>query len=259
MEFRPCIDLKDGAVVQIVGGSLRDDSDQNLHVNHLSPHPSSYFAKIYREDSLSGGHVIALGKGNLDASLEALKAFPGGLQYGGGVTPENAQIFLEAGASHVIVTSYLFENNKLSFSRLRDLINAVGKERLVLDLSCRKRNGKYWVTCNRWQTFTDLEVTSSTLDELSKYCSEFLVHGADVEGMRAGVEDNLITLLGKHSPIPCTYAGGVKSLHDFERVKDLGDNRVHLTIGSALDLFGGDVLYSDVLSWHLKNSNSSKS
>jgi phosphoribosylformimino-5-aminoimidazole carboxamide ribotide isomerase len=254
MQFRPCIDLKDGKVVQIVGGTLTDDVTHQPSINHLSPFPPSHFAQQYREDDLKGGHVIALGPGNKDAALDALRAFPGGLHYGGGVTPSNSKIFLDAGASHLIVTSFLFEGGQLSFDRLAELEKSIGKDRLVLDLSCRKKDGVYWVTCDRWQTFTNLEVNGKNLIQLSKHCSEFLVHGADVEGKRAGIEEDLVSLLGNNSPIPCTYAGGVKKLDDLERVKDLGKNKIHLTIGSALDIFGGDVAYADALSWHQANN-----
>jgi phosphoribosylformimino-5-aminoimidazole carboxamide ribotide isomerase len=253
MQFRPCIDLKDGKVVQIVGGTLKDGSEHQTSINHESTFPSSHFAQRYKDDELKGGHVIALGKGNEQAAIEALKAFPGGMHYGGGVNLENALLFLEAGASHVIVTSFIFLDGQLSTERLAQIEKKVGKKRLVLDLSCRKRDGRYWVTCDRWQTFTSLQVNKENLSFLSEHCDEFLIHGADVEGRRSGIEDDLVHLLGEHCPIPCTYAGGVRALSDFETVKQLGNNQVHLTVGSALDLFGGDLPYHDVLSWHQKN------
>jgi len=250
MEFRPCIDLKNGQVVQIVGGTLNDNDEKKLKINFKSDHTPEHFAKLYQKDQLHGGHVIALGPGNEKAALGALEAFPGGLQYGGGVNPSNATLYLDAGASHVIVTSYIFKDGSLDWERLKEMNSSVGKDRLVLDLSCRRKEDRYWVVMDRWQTFTDLEVDSSTLEQLSEYCSEFLVHGADVEGKKAGVEDELIKTLGNHSPIPSTYAGGVRYFSDFEKVQSLGENKVHLTIGSALDLFGGEVPYRDLVEWH---------
>jgi phosphoribosylformimino-5-aminoimidazole carboxamide ribotide isomerase len=248
MRFRPCIDLKDGQVVQIVGGSL-SANDATTQTNFRSDRSSSSFAAQYREDGLTGGHVIALGSGNQEAALAALKAFPGGLQYGGGINPDNAAVFLDAGASHVIVTSYVFREGTIDRNRLDSLTQTVGRERLVLDLSCRKRDGAYWVVTDRWTRFTDLKVTADSLRLLAGYCNEFLVHGVDVEGKMSGIEEELVTLLGESSPIPSTYAGGARNLGDLDLVSDLGLGRVDLTIGSALDIFGGKVAYSDVLSW----------
>ncbi len=248
MRFRPCIDLKNGKVVQIVGGSL-SDGEAALKTNFESERSPGEFAAQYQENDLSGGHVIALGPGNRDASLEALRAFPGGLQYGGGITPENATEFLDAGASHVIVTSFVFREGKIDYDRLDSLVKEVGRERLVLDLSCRKRDGAYWVVTDRWTRFTDFEVTGESLSRLSKYCDEFLVHGVDVEGKMSGIDDPLVVLLGDNSPIPATYAGGAKSLDDLARVDALGSGKVDLTIGSALDIFGGEVAFADVVKW----------
>lgn len=249
MRFRPCIDLKDGQVVQIVGGTL-SENDASTQTNFQSERSSSFYADRYREDSLPGGHVIALGAGNREAALAALGAYPGGLQYGGGVCPENAADFLDAGASHVIVTSYVFRDGAIDYDRLDELTRQVGRERLVLDLSCRKRDGEYWVVTDRWTQFTDFKVTGDSLESLARYCDEFLVHGVDVEGKMSGIEESLVSLLGESSPIPSTYAGGVRSLDDMDLVSALGSGRVDLTIGSALDLFGGDVAYADVLAWH---------
>lgn len=248
MRFRPCIDLKDGQVVQIVGGSL-SESGGSTQTNFQSKRSSSFYADRYREDCLLGGHVIALGPGNREAAIAALGAYPGGLQYGGGVTPENAFEFLDAGASHVIVTSYLFCEGAIDYDRLNALARQVGPERLVLDLSCRKRGGEYWVVTDRWTRFTDFKVNGESLESLAKYCAEFLVHGVDVEGKMSGIEESLVSLLGESSPIPSTYAGGVRSLDDMGLVEALGSGRVDLTIGSALDLFGGVVEYADVLAW----------
>ena len=248
MRFRPCIDLKNGQVVQIVGGSF-SENDASTKTNFQSKRSSSFYADRYREDSLDGGHVIALGAGNREAALAALGAYPGGLRYGGGVSPGNAADFLDAGASHVIVTSYVFRDGAIDYDRLNELTRKVGRERLVLDLSCRKREGEYWVVTDRWTRFTDFKVTADSLESLSQYCDEFLVHGVDVEGKMSGIEDALVSLMGESSPIPSTYAGGVRSLDDMDLVSDLGSGRVDLTIGSALDLFGGDVAYADILAW----------
>ncbi len=252
MRFRPCIDLKGGKVVQIVGGSL-DAADESAETNFLSERPSEFYAKQYREDGLAGGHVIALGPGNESEALSALRAFPGGMHYGGGVSLDNAVSFLDAGASHVIVTSYVFRDGHIDYDRLDRLKKRVGRERLVLDLSCRKRDGSYWVVTDRWTRFTDFEVTAESLTELSAHCDEFLVHGVDVEGRMAGIDPQLVSLLGASSPIPATYAGGARSLEDLDRVNRLGSGRVDLTIGSALDLFGGNVPYSEVVAWTPSN------
>lgn len=249
MRFRPCIDLRAGRVVQIVGSTLRDDDPQGSVTNFESERPSSYFAELYRRDNLPGGHVIALGPGNREAGLAALRTYPGGMHMGGGITPENAVEYLDAGASHVIVTSYIFRDGALDESRLAELVQAVGREQLVLDLSCRWRDDNYWVVSDRWQRFTTLAVTAETLEQLASSCAEFLVHGVDVEGKRMGIEDELVERLGEWSPLPVTYAGGVTAFSDLERVKALGRGRVDLTIGSALDLFGGTVRYQDVVAW----------
>lgn len=250
MRFRPCIDLRNGKVVQIVGGTLSDSDTASVATNFESEKRPSEFADLYRTDGLSGGHVIALGPGNREAALEALRAYPGGLQYGGGVTLENAEEFLEAGASQVIVTSYVFRAGRMDLQRLGSLAQAIGKERLVLDLSCRQRDGAYWVVTDRWQNFTDLKLEVDTLSRLSEYCSEFLVHGVDVEGRMNGIEDSLVVLLGEKADLPVTYAGGARSLDDLDHVDRLGRGRVDLTIGSALDLFGGSVPYAEVVRWH---------
>lgn len=250
MRFRPCIDLRNGKVVQIVGGTLSDASESSLETNFESSLAPADFARMYQRDGLTGGHVIALGPGNEEAALSALSAYPGGLQYGGGVTAENASAFLEAGASQVIVTSYVFREGKVDFDRLEKLVFETGRDRLVLDLSCRARGGAYWVVTDRWQNFTETCVDAATIAELGNYCSEFLVHGVDVEGRMNGIEDGLVEMLGASCELPMTYAGGARSLADLERVEALGGGKVDLTIGSALDIFGGKVAYEDVLAWH---------
>ena len=248
MRFRPCIDLKNGKVVQIVGGSLTVDGSSVL-TNFETEDKPAEFAKLYQKDALLGGHVIALGQGNEKAATEALGAFPGGMHYGGGVNPENASIFLDAGASHVIVTSYVFSEGRVDFDRLKLLVKVIGRDRLVLDLSCRRKGDGYWVVTDRWTRYTELEVSAESLSKLSKYCDEFLIHGVDVEGKMSGIEGELVSLLGESSPIPVTYAGGASSIEDLDRVDQLGQGRVDLTIGSALDIFGGSVSYGKVASW----------
>jgi len=253
MKFRPCIDLHHGKVVQIVGGSLNEQQEANLQTNFTSDKSSADFAMLYQAENLQGGHVIALGQGNDAAALAALKAWPSGMQYGGGVTPENAAKYMDAGASHIIVTSFVFSAGRIDFEKLAALVKVVGKKRLVLDLSCRKRAGSFYVVTDRWQTFTEEKVDASLLETLAASCDEFLVHGVDVEGLRQGIQEDLIELLGEHCPLPVTYAGGVHQLADLDRVKQLGVGRVDLTIGSALDIFGGDVPFSAVLEWQVAN------
>jgi phosphoribosylformimino-5-aminoimidazole carboxamide ribotide isomerase len=248
MRFRPCIDLRGGRVVQIVGSSLRDDGTSPV-TNFESNHSPAVYARRYQADALPGGHVIALGPGNQQAALEALQAFPGGMQMGGGITPDTALAYLDAGASHVIVTSYIFQEGQLDQERLAALVGVVGQQRLVLDLSCRKRGDTYWVVVDRWQRFTEVPVTEETLARLAESCAEFLVHGVDVEGKRLGIDAALVELLGKYSPIPVTYAGGARTRDDLELVKTRGRGRVDLSIGSALDIFGGDLPYEDVVAW----------
>ncbi|MBK35504.1 MAG: phosphoribosylformimino-5-aminoimidazole carboxamide ribotide isomerase [Gemmatimonadetes bacterium] len=252
MNFRPCIDLRDGHVVQIVGSTLKDGQRPVTHFESFDS--AAEVAGRYRDDDLRGGHVIMLGPGSEQAAYSALAAFPGGMQVGGGVTPQNAEAYLCGGASHVIVTSYVFHEGRVDESRLEDLVAAVGRERLVLDLSCRRRDDAYYVVTDRWQHFTDVAVDKTSLEQLAAHCDEFLVHGVDVEGRRMGIEEDLVSMLGEASPNPVTYAGGARSLEDLDRVRDIGAGRVDLTIGSALDIFGGDVAYADVLAWHRREA-----
>jgi len=259
MKFRPCIDLHHGQVKQIVGSTLQDNPDATLNTNFETDRPASEYATMYQNDKLTGGHVIMLGPGNTDAAKSALQAYPQGLQVGGGITNSNALEWLQAGASHVIVTSHVFSNGKIHMERLNELVKLCGKGRLVLDLSCRRRpedpEGDYFVVTNRWQTFTEYPVTAGNLKELAEYCDEFLVHGVDVEGKQCGILKDLVRLLGDHSPIPVTYAGGVRSLEDLELVKELGKDKVDATVGSALDCFGGSLAYKDVVAWHSAQQN----
>ncbi|KAK6147204.1 hypothetical protein DH2020_018116 [Rehmannia glutinosa] len=207
---------------------------------------------MYKDDGLTGGHVIMLGADPLSnsAAIEALHAYPGGLQVGGGINSSNALSYIDEGASHVIVTSYVFNDGQVDFERLKELAHAVGKQRLVLDLSCRKKDGKYAVVTDRWQKFTDVYLDEKVLEFLANYADEFLVHGVDVEGKKLGIDEELVALLGRHSPIPVTYAGGVTTMADLERIKIAGTGRVDVTVGSALDIFGGNLSYKDVVAWH---------
>lgn len=247
-QFRPCIDLHQGQVKQIVGGSL---NDQGADTNYVSPYDSAHYATLYRQHNLTGGHVIALGPGNKEEVLKALAAWPQGLQFGGGVTAENASEYLTAGASHVIVTSYLFENEQFSWQRLEQVKAETGAERLVLDLSCRRTDSGWNIATNRWQTVTETEVNAETLTALSEHCSEFLIHAADVEGLQAGIDEDLVAMLGQHCSIPVTYAGGARSLDDLKLVDQLSRGKVDLTIGSALDIFGGDgVSLDECIAWN---------
>ena len=248
--FRPCIDLHEGKVKQIVGGTLGDAS---LRTNFVSAHSAAWFAELYQRDQLFGGHVIMLGAGNDAEARAALAAFPGGLQIGGGINSENARVWLDAGASHVIVTSWVFREGRVDWARLEELVKAIGKDKLVLDLSCRKRGENYFVVTDRWQKFTGLEMNAETLKQFSGYCAEFLIHAVDVEGWCRGIDRELVSMLGKFSPIPTTYAGGANSLPDLELVTQLGNRKVDLTIGSALDIFGGSgVKYADCVKFNAR-------
>ena len=243
--FRPCIDLHDGKVKQIVGGTLNSaDGAERLTTNFVSDQSPEYFAELYRRDDLRGGHVIKLGPGNDAAAKAALAAWPGGLQIGGGITADNAGAWLNAGADKVIVTSYVFSDGKFHPAALDNLLRAVGKQHLVLDLSCRRcPDGAYRVVTDRWKNFTTLEVNAATLDMLASSCAEFLIHAVDVEGLCAGVDEKLLAVLSRYSPIDCVYAGGVATFEDIARIEQAG---LSYTIGSALDIFGGRISYAAV-------------
>ncbi|PIE57185.1 MAG: phosphoribosylformimino-5-aminoimidazole carboxamide ribotide isomerase [Desulfobulbus propionicus] len=246
MRFRPCLDLHDGRVKQIVGASLADAGP--LTTNFISDLPPSHFAALYKADALLGGHVIMLGPGNEAAAEEALAAYPDGLQVGGGITLENCKDWLDCGASHVIVTSYVFHDGRLDRERLRRLSTCVGRERLVLDLSCRFQKDGYYVVTDRWQRFTQMQLSEAALANLARYCDEFLVHAVDVEGRSLGVDRALLELLAGILPLPTTYAGGVASMEDLETVERVGQGRIDVTVGSALDIFGGTGLaYQNVV------------
>lgn len=242
MKFRPCIDLHQGVVKQIVGSSLDDGNPEAVKTNFVAEKPPSWFASLYRKDKLTGGHIIKLGPGNDRAAEEALLAWPGGMQIGGGITAENAQHWIEKGASHVIVTSYVFSAGRIDYSRLDKLVATVGSEKIVLDLSCRKKDGDYFIVTDRWQKFTDVVITKKVLGELAQYCDEFLIHAADVEGKCSGIEVPLVENLGRWSTIPTTYAGGISSYDDLERIRKAGGGRLDFTVGSALDIFGGSAM-----------------
>lgn len=253
MKFRPCIDLHNGRVKQIVGSTLSDDSPGSLRTNFSSEFPPSHYAAMYRRDNLPGGHIIKLGPGNDHAAEDALAAWPGGLQLGGGITAENAVHWLEKGASHVIVTSYVFHDGRLDEDRLEGLLRETGRKHLVLDLSCRWRDDSYYVVTDRWQKFTELTVDKQCLDFLSSYCDEFLVHAVDVEGQSLGVDKRLVALLAEHAVISVTYAGGIGDMEDLVLIREVGEGRLDATVGSALDIFGGSGLrYEDVLAFHRK-------
>ena len=250
MRFRPCIDLHDGKVKQIVGSTLGEEPS-SLRTNFSSSHPPSFYADMYRRDNLPGGHVIMLGPGNEKAALDALAAWPGGLQLGGGITIDNAANWLERGASHIIVTSWIFHDGIIDLTRLEQLVQRVGKKRLVLDLSCRWRENGYYVVTDRWQRFTSLRLDRTALAGLAEFCDEFLVHAVDVEGTCTGLDERLLTLLAKDSPVPTTYAGGIASMADVELVQRVGAGRIDATVGSALDIFGGSgIKYRELVAFH---------
>ena len=257
MRFRPCIDIHNGKVKQIVGGSLQDTGNQAA-VNFASEQEADYYARLYKEDGLIGGHVILLNPPTSSYYMEtkkqackALGAYPGGLQIGGGITAENAEEYLNMGASHVIVTSYVFRGGQIRWEQMERLKNTVGKERIVIDVSCRKREDDYYIVTDRWQNYTDVRLTEDVLRELEAYCDEFLVHGVDVEGKSSGIDEKLARLLGNYNGIPVTYAGGIGSFEDLKYFEQVTEGKVDFTIGSALDLFGGTVPYDEVKLYRL--------
>ena len=256
MKFRPCIDLHNGKVKQIVGSTLNKESPGGLQTNFISEFPPSYYGDMYRRDNLAGGHVIKLGPGNEQAAIEALQAFPGGLHIGGGINADNAKYWLDQGAQAVIVTSSVFKEGKVYEERLVEIAQLVGPDKLVLDLSCRKKGDSYYVVTDRWQNFTDTKISQETLEYFSRYCYEFLIHAADIEGKCEGIAEDLVEILGEWSPIPTTYAGGVRNLADLRRIKELGKGRLDATVGSALDIFGGSGMkYSDAIVFNLEQDN----
>lgn len=255
MRFRPCIDIHNGSVKQIVGGSLMDEAD-SAKENFVSELKADFYADMYKKSNISGGHIILLNPASspyYEADIEqarlALLTYPGGLQIGGGINPDNAKDFLDMGASHVIVTSYVFKDGEINFDNLKKMRDAVGKDKLVLDLSCRKKGDTYYIVTDRWQKFTNVPVSEETLDLLMEYCDEYLIHAVDVEGKASGIEEELATMLGAWGKVPMTYAGGVGSFSDLSKLKELGKDKLDVTVGSALDIFGGDMIYQDVISF----------
>ena len=255
MKFRPCIDIHNGKVKQIVGGSLKDEGDFAAD-NFVSEKDGSYYGALYKNAGLTGGHIIILNpktspyyEEDVRQACLALKASEGTLQIGGGMNDENAEFFLEQGASHIIVTSFVFKDGKIHYDNLKKIHAVTGKDHLVLDLSCRKKEGEYYIVTDRWQKFTDVVLNHQVLQELSEYCDEFLIHAVDVEGKSSGIEKDLVRMLGQWDGIPITYAGGVSSYEDLELLKELGHNNIDVTIGSALDLFGGHLKFDKVLSF----------
>ena len=254
MKFRPCIDIHNGKVKQFVGGSLKDAGDQ-ARENFVSQQDGAFYASLYKEKGLKGGHIILLNSADSQyfedtrkQAFLALEAYPGGLQLGGGVNPENAGMYLDAGASHVIVTSYVFKDGNISWENLDKMVKAVGREHLVLDLSCRKKGDAYYVVTDRWQKFTQQQVTLELMEKLGSFCDEFLVHAVDVEGKANGIEVPLASLLGKYDGRPVTYAGGVGSMEDIQILKEAADGKLDVTVGSALDLFGGKIPFEMLVS-----------
>lgn len=253
MRFRPCIDIHNGKVKQIIGSTLKDKGDSAAE-NFVSEKDAGYYADLYKKNHLTGGHIILLNSKDSiyyeDTKRQAVKAlaeFKNGMQVGGGITDENAMEFIEAGASHVIITSFVFKDGRVDYENLKKISSCVGKDRLVLDLSCRSRNGRYYVVTDRWQKFTDEEVNEALLDKLSVYCDEYLIHAVDVEGKNAGIDRELVKMLGTWNGIPMTYAGGIRSMEDIEKLKTYSDGRIDFTIGSALDIFGGSLKFNNIV------------
>lgn len=253
MEFRPCIDIHNGSVKQIVGSSLSDLGDY-ARENFVSKQDAAFYANLYQRYGIRGGHVILLNKEGSPyyeetkkQALSALAAYPGGLQVGGGITDENAKLYLDGGASHVIVTSFVFRDGKIDYDRLQRLVQVTGKEHLVLDLSCKKTENGYYIMTDRWQKQTDTQLSTEAMEQLSAYCDEFLIHAVDVEGKNNGIEEELVTMLSAFTDRPVTYAGGVHDFADLSRLKKLGKDHINVTIGSALDLFGGKMAFTEVL------------
>ena len=257
MKFRPCIDIHNGMVKQIVGGSLNDSSD-SVKENFVANRDADYFANLYHDNNLYGGHIILLNKYDSpyyektkQQALLALHSFPGGLQVGGGINDKNAGEFLDEGASHVIITSFVFKNGKISYENLDKLRKKIGKKHLVLDLSCKKKNNNYYIVTDRWQKDTQICINDENLNFFANYCDEFLIHAVDVEGKMNGIEQKLVELLGKWGKIPITYAGGVHNMNDLKILREKGNEKLDVTIGSALDLFGGPLSFKEIVKYTL--------
>lgn len=252
MRFRPCIDIHNGKVKQIVGSTLKDEKNAAAD-NFVSDKDAAFYAELYKAHDLRGGHIIVLNPAFSEYYEEdvrqaklALKAYEGGLQIGGGINDENAAEFLNCGASHVIVTSYVFRNGSVDYDRLKRLVRIVGKDRLTLDLSCKRSGDAYYIVTDRWQKLTDVKLCEAALEKLSHYCGEFLVHAADSEGKRGGIEMKAAEILAS-SPITASYAGGISSFSDIRLIYEIGGGRLDFTVGSALDLFGGGLSFEEVV------------
>lgn len=253
MEFRPCIDIHDGKVKQIVGGSINDKVNE-VKENFVSSEGAAFFANLYKSMNIRGGHVILLDKKGTKSyeatkkeAISAISNFKGGLQVGGGIDDICAAEFIDAGASHVIVTSYVFRDGIIDYDRLDRLVSLVGKEHLVLDLSCRKQDDRYYIVTDRWQKFTKVQLNEKVLESLEQYASEYLIHAVDVEGKQAGPDRELVKMLAGYDGIPITYAGGIHSFEDIDILKNEGKDKINITVGSALDLFGGNMPMAKVL------------
>ena len=251
MRFRPCIDIHNGQVKQIVGGTLNSTGAVE---NFVSVYGADHFASLYKKNLLSGGHIIMLNKRGTkeyelskEQALKGLKAYPEGMQIGGGITDESANGFINAGASHVIVTSFVFSDGIINEDNLKKISKAVGKDKLVIDLSCRRVKDGYVIATDRWQKLTKVNITYDTLDYFSEYCDEFLIHAVDVEGKQNGIEQSLIEYLAQWNGIRITYAGGIRSIEDMRLIRDIGKGKIDVTVGSALDLFGGDLKFLDAV------------
>jgi len=239
-------------VKQIIGGSLSDIQDQ-AEENFTARQDAGWFAGLYKKDGLKGGHIILLNgvdspffSATKKQAMLALEAYPKGLQIGGGITAENAKEYIDAGASHVIVTSYIFQDGCFLKKNLEKLVEVVGRKHIIIDLSCRKRDGAYYVVTNRWQQFSKEKLTVLWMEVLAEYCDGFLVHGVDVEGKSAGMEVELVRLLSRFTKRPVTYAGGIGSLKDLKKFEEESKGRLDFTIGSALDIFGGNISYGEI-------------
>ncbi|MDD9268028.1 phosphoribosylformimino-5-aminoimidazole carboxamide ribotide isomerase [Paenibacillus sp. GCM10023248] len=251
MKFRPCIDLHNGKVKQIVGETLGTEGKAVVE-NFVSSYGSRHYAEMFKKDELLGGHVIMLGGGNEDEAKHALRAYPGGLQIGGGIHADNAGAYLAEGASHVIVTSYIFRDGELNRDHLDRIAAAVGKDRLVIDLSCKEKDGKWFVATNQWKLLSNFELNAANIRFLEAYCDEFLIHAVDVEGKQSGIQQSLVRTLAEWVTIPTTYAGGARSFADIELFKSLSGGKLDITIGSALDIFGGKLSYDEVVAYMKK-------
>ena len=253
MKFRPCIDIHNGKVKQIVGGTL-SDSDDSAKENFVSERDAAYFAHMFRQDGLEGGHVIMLNsrqspyfRETQEQALLALHSYPGGMMAGGGITAENADIYLDAGASHVIVTSYVFFNGEISYVNLEKLETEIGADKIVLDLSCSRKDNAYCIMTDRWQKYTRTPLTPELILHLSEHCAGFLIHGIDSEGRKNGIDFSLIRMLTAVHGVSVTYAGGISTFEDLEAIRRTGEDRIDVTVGSALSIYGGSMDYRQVL------------